>query len=842
MGVENENQDETGQEENAGELERRYEKRREEKRAESRKEEEGNFEEEQVESDRELDKLEFEQIKEHSLLNPVPLPTNQILGANEGEIDQTENTRRIKELSGKTVFPDISLKEYIEYYDNPTEHPFTASFSSETRPYSPTFSFEFPPRNDKGEMFSFFQRFLFLKDCDISSQHASLHESLVQDFTGDKPKFAEVSRKEISTARMVFYCCSKTHERNGDQSESNIFRFLITNYCTECQRDIPVYNYMFVFDLREQIHLLLLSLPTQVLNFLKKQQIRQRELSKQVFEESNAIHDVDTGLLNHIVRKNGFYDSCDISLLSIFNTDAVALERKSKFYKDVWGIWLAISSLPIGIRFSKENLILAGLYTNKDNVKLSTSTLDPILEQINIAYDPWEVEVGDEKLKVRMLNIGSVLDGVEIPRVFNVLGHSGYFPCCSCDFCGSFQHEVRKLYFYRKSSRYPTSARLTREYRRCLLNRLKTSLETMSIRGDSKLIDEIKSFFALSTTFSESLHVIYEGVVKTLLEQLKKYNSKMYEKLVELYKEVKYPRHTGSFFNTNIDTKMKGKDYKFFILSYGWKCILLAGYPRNIVELFKELASIVSELEEKEDKGLTIKRIIQLHNQTMRWTDTVSSIFGHSVITSKFHRFEHMIAECILIGKFWTHSTFTFESANMLITYGVRGVVQPLPSVVRAYRKQQFCDLVTNFVKGDSKTSEFVEENFPLFSKKAFPDSDRIPNDRNPCLLRKIIKEGVHVGYVEVENLGEHTLANYVIHFGNNVGKISEILDDEKEEAAVLVSTFQVFKNAASIKGESIYKLGKEKEEGVVVKENEIKSFYCLTKIDGAVWCFPLFS
>ena len=42
-----------------------------------------------------------------------------------------------------------------------------------------------------------------------------------------------------------------------------------------------------------------------------------------------------------------------------------------------------------------------------------------------------------------------------------------------------------------------------------------------------------------------------------------------------------------------------------------------------------------------------------------------------------------MITDLILIGKFWNHSTFPFESINSEITKGVKGTKNPIPSVIR---------------------------------------------------------------------------------------------------------------------------------------------------------------
>ena len=87
---------------------------------------------------------------------------------------------------------------------------------------------------------------------------------------------------------------------------------------------------------------------------------------------------------------------------------------------------------------------------------------------------------------------------------------------------------------------------MSREYTQCLLNRLLSRLDTMNIKGHSKLVDEIKSF-SFSPPLSPTLHVVY---------------------------------------------------------------------PSSIVDLFKTLASIDGELEEKENKKLTVGRIFVLHSDT----------------------------------------------------------------------------------------------------------------------------------------------------------------------------------------------------------------------------------
>ena len=402
-------------------------------------------------------------MKEHSSEFPLPIPCYNVEKekADSGEdLDQQSNSEKIKLHMNKIVFPHkVCWQEYAEYYSNKEEHPFATKFDSKVSHYEPTFSVQLEV-NSKDELYIFLMRYLLLSDKNLTGAQAKLHQLLTEEFTERKTNtnFTDVGRKEVPSAGLLFYC-AVSHKRNGDRGKSSIFHFFHSNFCTECQCEIPVCDYIALFSLREQVHLRLLCLSKTTRKFLKQKHKEQKAIKDNEFNGESVIHDVDSALLNHIIRKNGFYDSCDLALLVVFNTDAVALKRKSRYYKNVWGIWLAFASLPIDLRFEPENMILMGLYGNRDNLKLSTSTLDPFLEQINLAYDPFQVDLGDETLSVRVFLLGATLDGVEVPRVFNTFPHTSYFQCCSCDFCAQYHSDKKKMYFHRAASAFQYSAR-----------------------------------------------------------------------------------------------------------------------------------------------------------------------------------------------------------------------------------------------------------------------------------------------------------------------------------------------------------------------------------------------
>ena len=219
----------------------------------------------------------------------------------------------------------------------------------------------------------------------------------------------------------------------------------------------------------------------------------------------------------------------------------------------------------------------------------------------------------------------------------------------------------------------------------------------------------------------------------------------------------------------------------------------------------------------------------------------MAKVFGNASITSKFHRFEHMIAECILIGKFWTHSCLPFETANILITKGVRGTGQPIPSIIRTLRKFQFSDLMKNIISGSKDLMGIVRSRFPKICNKEFPDKTKLAADKNPSVLRKIVKKGKLVGWFEVMGRNRSgKLCNYLVLFRSeesfSVGKITAM---SSVNNTLTVTPVEVFRLKNAKKGEHIYKLGKDKQP-VVILQRQVLDFYCVSKADNEEWVFPL--
>jgi hypothetical protein len=270
---------------------------------------------------------------------------------------------------------------------------------------------------------------------------------LESDISGKRENFTNVYKKFFPTPMKIFYCSSLNHPRDDERfTKSAQFLFFEKPFCSHCKEEINHSDYILKFSLREQIHLKLLSLPKTVLEELKKKQNAQRNKKGESFEMESKIHDIDSGLLYFILRENCWFDDCDLSFTLLFNSDGVSLKRRSNKYKKVYPLWLAINDLPIELRFKKEFMILIGIYSGEKDA--SPSLFDLFVQEFNSAFYPFSVIVRGETFKIRALVLGSTLDGVEIPHLFNINAHNAYCECHICNLIGKSSGKSR--YYLKK--------------------------------------------------------------------------------------------------------------------------------------------------------------------------------------------------------------------------------------------------------------------------------------------------------------------------------------------------------------------------------------------------------
>lgn len=274
------------------------------------------------------------------------------------------------------------------------------------------------------------------------------------------------------------------------------------------------------------------------------------------------------------------------------------------------------------------------------------------------------------------------------------------------------------------------------------------------------------------------------------------------------------------------------KKIKFLISFSNFK-----GFPVEFVELFKKLKLILKPLEEKNNNQLKVSGCLLLLEKYLEWFDDYALFWGHEYVTSKIQKLEHMIIEVILVGKFWTHSCFSFETNNIIIKKGVKGTSMPLPSIIRTWRKLQYL-FVWNWQLEQHKSS--VEKLFPTYSSKLF-DKNTIPNDKNPNLLTKITNKERTIIQFWLETCVNKTsnYCNYIIQFFFRsklfLGEIIEIIKQEHQDFVKL----RILDVSIMLQNQlQIFSIDKRSKNSINISTNNIISFFCLTKFAGKEWIF----
>ena len=105
------------------------------------------------------------------------------------------------------------------------------------------------------------------------------------------------------------------------------------------------------------------------------------KLLKQCKEgREDSIEDIYDG--EEYRKHSDFFKSlANISL--ICNTDGVSIFNSSNV--SIWPIWLAINELPPILRFSRQNVLLAGLWYGEQKPPMSIY-LKPLIDSVNTLY------------------------------------------------------------------------------------------------------------------------------------------------------------------------------------------------------------------------------------------------------------------------------------------------------------------------------------------------------------------------------------------------------------------------------------------------------------------------
>ncbi|XP_070537874.1 uncharacterized protein [Ptychodera flava] len=160
--------------------------------------------------------------------------------------------------------------------------------------------------------------------------------------------------------------------------------------------------------------------------------IEKSKLHTRSNQQQNKIADITDGEFYRKLSQPGQFLFGENNISTIFNTDGVPLYTSTGV--KLWPVFLAINELPPGHRFSRDNMILAGIWQGK-NAPPFREYMNAIGVEIGNLYnnglvvDPHD-EKGQKNVKVAII-LGS-MDLQAKAYVMNMTMHNGESGCITC--------------------------------------------------------------------------------------------------------------------------------------------------------------------------------------------------------------------------------------------------------------------------------------------------------------------------------------------------------------------------------------------------------------------------
>lgn len=377
-----------------------------------------------------------------------------------------------------------------------------------------------------------------------------------------------------------------------------------------------------------------------------------------------------------------------IKLTAVLNTDGVNLYSSSKV--ELWPVFVSINELSPTLRFSRDNILLLGLWQGKGKPPFK-AYFKCISEEINyLTVNGVDI---DEEVHVHLSVLGVTVDLPAKASLLNMTYYNGAEACITCEEPGKTVtqgHGHSRCYPYRPSeSRYPIRSS---ENVLQLMNVATDRNRQKGFKGESGLAN-LSKFDMVFGTAPDYMHCILLGIVKTLMckwfspqqsgkdyfvgKDLKQISKRLLMIKPPYFIE-RLPRDLEKHYN-----HFKATELQAFLLFYCMPC--LHGY---LAERFLQHFALLSEaIHILLGENITQERLEKSEFLLERFYSQFSELYGEGSCGLNVHNAcLHMPMYVKKLGPLWAWSCFAFEDANAMILQSVHGTGNV---VKQALRKQE---------------------------------------------------------------------------------------------------------------------------------------------------------
>ncbi|XP_062604037.1 uncharacterized protein LOC134265829 isoform X2 [Saccostrea cucullata] len=422
-----------------------------------------------------------------------------------------------------------------------------------------------------------------------------------------------------------------------------------------------------------------------------------QETKQKAYDRMNTgcslLTDISDGQGYRKLMQDGYLDSNNLT--AIFNTDGVNLYSSSKI--ELWPIFLAINELSPPKRFSRENILLAGMWQGKGKPPFQ-EYFKVFSEFMNALYvDGVDVCISNKNYSIKLKIVCGTMDLPAKAELLNMSYFNGPYPCITCEEEGKTVKQgkgtARCLPF-----RIPGSQPTQRKHD-LLVENMRSGTPNNRSKGMKGMsgISYLKDFDIVAGIVPDYMHGVCLGIVKSLMckwfstknkaadyfvgENIQEISRRM-ESLKPPYSIERLPRNLEKHYQ-----HFKATELQSWLLYYALPCIedflddqFLENYSCLSESIYILLGDKISQTD-----------ITRAEDLLQQFYSSFERLYGEGSCGLNVHNTGLHLSHFVkLWGPMWCWSCFPFEDINAMLLKSVHGTGVVLKQAMK-YRQAQLC-------------------------------------------------------------------------------------------------------------------------------------------------------
>jgi hypothetical protein len=402
--------------------------------------------------------------------------------------------------------------------------------------------------------------------------------------------------------------------------------------------------------------------------------------------DSDYVTDIYSGELYKRSKQDA--SPSTLYLTCVLNTDGVNLYSSSKV--ELWPVFLAINELSPSLRFSRENILLAGLWQGKGKPPFKL-LLEHASKEINtLTESGLKIEVDGETKTVHLRVLCVTLDLPAKAGVMNMTLFNGQCACITCEEPGIVVTQGRghsRSYPYRSLDEcFPN------RFHETVLQNMATATEKNRQKGFKGLsgLTFLQDFDLVDGVVPDYMHCVLLGIVKKLLSKWfsptesgnpyfvgknLKQISERFLKIRPPYFIERLPRDLEKHYS-----HFKATELQNFLLYYSIPCLHNI-LPDKFLQHFALLSEAIYILLGDHISTTGIQRSEYL---LQKFYSKFALLYGDGSCGLNVHNAcAHMTDYVKKLGPIWCWSCFAFEDANSVLLQSVHGTGDVVKQALR---------------------------------------------------------------------------------------------------------------------------------------------------------------